>query len=432
MTGKQVSTKIQAPQGMLDILPEDQIFYKKVYTVCEKIASFYGFKEITPPILESTELFEKGTGEATEIVEKQMYSLKTKGGDSLTLRPEFTPSLARAYLEHGMISLPQPVKLFSFGPVFRHERPQAGRYRQFYQFNLEVFGSKRPIIDVEIIYIYYNILQALGIKKLIIEINSIGDKECVGDYKRVLLRYLKKNEGSLCSDCKRRLKTNPLRIMDCKQDRCRQIVSGAPQIIDHLCKDCHGHFKKVLEFLDELGLPYNLNPCLVRGLDYYTRTVFEIIAEDELGGQLGSLIGGGRYDNLIKLFSRKSIPACGGAAGVERIISIMKDRSLYPSSNPEAKVFLAQLGDSAKIKSLKLMEDLRKAGILVAESLDKESLSAQLKNADKIKAMYSLIIGEEEANRDMIIIRDMDNGRQTSVKINKVAEELKKKIKSVN
>lgn len=432
MTGKQVSTKIQAPQGMSDILPEDQLFYKKVYTVGEKIASFYGFKEISPPILESTELFEKGTGEATEIVEKQMYSLKTKGGDSLTLRPEFTPSLARAYIEHGMISLPQPVKLFSFGPVFRHERPQAGRYRQFYQFNLEVFGSKRPIIDVEIIYIYYNILQALGIKKLIIEINSIGDKECVGDYKKVLLKYLKKNEGSLCTDCKRRLKTNPLRIMDCKQDRCRQIVSGAPQIIDHLCKDCHGHFKKVLEFLDELGLPYNLNPCLVRGLDYYTRTVFEIIAEDELGGQLGSLIGGGRYDNLIKLFSRKSIPACGGAAGVERIISIMKDRSLYPSPNPEAKVFLAQLGDSAKIKSLKLMEDLRKAGILVAESLDKESLSTQLKNADRIKASYSLIIGEEEANRDMIIIRDMDNGRQTSVKIDKVAEELKKKIKSIN
>ncbi|MCX6737897.1 MAG: histidine--tRNA ligase [Candidatus Parcubacteria bacterium] len=432
MTGKQVSTKIQAPQGMSDILPEEQLFYKKVYAVGEKIASFYGFKEITPPILESTELFEKGTGEATEIVEKQMYSLKTKGGDSLTLRPEFTPSLARAYIEHGMISLPQPVKLFSFGPVFRHERPQAGRYRQFYQFNLEVFGSKRPIIDVEIIYIYYNILQALGIKKLIIELNSIGDKECVGDYKKILLRYLKKNEGSLCADCKRRLKTNPLRIMDCKQDRCKQIVSGAPQIIDHLCKDCHNHFKKVLEFLDELGLPYNLNPCLVRGLDYYTRTVFEIIAEDELGRQLGSLIGGGRYDNLIKLFSRKSIPACGGAGGVERIIAIMKERGLNPTINPGSRVFLAQLGDSAKIKSLKLMEDLRRAGISVAESLDKDSLSAQLKNADKIKAPYSLIIGEEEANRDMIIIRDMDNGRQTSVKIDKVVEELKKKIKSIN
>lgn len=432
MTGKQISTKIQAPQGMSDILPEEQLFYKKVYSVGEKIASFYGFKEITPPILESTELFEKGTGEATEIVEKQMYSLKTKGGDSLTLRPEFTPSLARAYLEHGMISQPQPVKLFSFGPVFRHERPQAGRYRQFYQFNLEVFGSKRPIIDVEIIYIYYNILQALGIKKLIIELNSIGDKECIGDYKKILLKYLKKNEGSLCVDCKRRLKTNPLRIMDCKQDRCKQIVSGAPQIIDHLCKDCHNHFKKVLEFLDELGLPYSLNPSLVRGLDYYTRTVFEIIAEDELGRQLGSLIGGGRYDNLIKLFSRKSIPACGGAGGVERIIAIMKERGLNPTKNLETCIFLAQLGDCAKIRSLKLMEDLRKAGISVVESLDKDSLSAQLKNADKVKASYSLIIGEEEANRDMIIIRDMDNGRQTSVKTNKVVEELKKKIKSVN
>ncbi|MBU1045786.1 histidine--tRNA ligase [Patescibacteria group bacterium] len=429
MTGKQASNKIQAPQGMFDILPEDQPFYKKIYGTGEKISSFYGFKEITPPILESTELFEKGTGETTEIVEKQMYSLKTKGGDSLTMRPEFTPSLARAYLEQGMISLPQPVKMFSFGPVFRHEKPQAGRYRQFHQFNLEAFGSKRPIVEVEIIYVFYNILQALGIKKLIIELNSIGDKECIGDYKKLLVRYLKKNESHLCSDCKRRLKINPLRIMDCKQERCKQIVLGAPQIIDHLCKECHNHFKKVLEFLDELGLPYSLNPCLVRGLDYYTRTVFEIIAEDELGRRLGSLVGGGRYDDLVKLFSRKSVPACGGAGGVERIIAIMKERNLNPGETPEPRVFLAQLGDAAKIKSLKLMEDFRKAGILVAESFDRDSLSAQLKNADKLKVLYSLIIGEEEASRDMIIIRDMINGRQTSVKTDKVVGELKKKLK---
>ncbi|MBU3964556.1 histidine--tRNA ligase [Patescibacteria group bacterium] len=429
MTGKQVSNKIQAPQGMFDITPENQPFYKKVYGVGEKISSFYGFKEITPPILESTELFERGTGEATEIVEKQMYSLKTKGGDSLTLRPEFTPSMARAYVEHGMISLPQPVKMFSFGPVFRHEKPQAGRYRQFHQFNIEAFGSKRPIMDVEIIYVFYNILQALGIKKLIIELNSIGDKECIGEYKKLLVRYLKKNEHSLCADCKRRLKMNPLRIMDCKQERCKHIVLGAPQIIDHLCKECHNHFKKVLEFLDELGLPYSLNPCLVRGLDYYTRTVFEIIAEDELGRQLGSLVGGGRYDNLVKLFSRKNIPACGAAAGVERIITIMKERNLGPAEIPGPQVFLAQLGDIAKIRSLKLMEDLRKAGISVAELFDRESLSAQLRGADKSKALYSLIIGEEEASRDMIIIRDMADGRQTSVKIDKVVGELKKKLK---
>jgi len=429
MTGKQVSKKIQAPQGMFDILPEEQPFYKKVYGTGEKISSFYGFKEITPPILESTELFEKGTGEATEIVEKQMYSLRTKGGDSLTLRPEFTPSLARVYLEQGMISLPQPVKMFSFGPVFRHERPQAGRYRQFNQFNLEVFGSEHPIVDVEVIYVFYNILQSLGIKKLIIELNSIGDKECIGEYKKLLVRYLKKNEDSLCADCKRRLKANPLRIMDCKQERCKQIALGAPQIIDHLCKECHNHFKKVLEFLDGLGLPYSLNPCLVRGLDYYTRTVFEIIAEGELGRQLGSLVGGGRYDNLVKLFSRKNVPACGGAAGVERIIAIMKERNLNPVEIPQPRVFLAQLGDTAKINSLKLMEDFRKAGILVAESFDKDSLSVQLKNADKRKTLYSLIIGEEEANRNTIIIRDMADGRQKSVTIDKVVRELKKKLK---
>lgn len=439
MATKKNKLKIQCPLGMSDILPEDQPFFKKIYKVASDFSVGFRFGELSPPILEYSELFEKGTGTDTEIVEKQMYSLRTKGGDHLTLRPEFTPSLVRSYIENGMISLPQPVKLFSYGPVFRHERPQAGRFRQFHQLNLEVFGSNKPIIDIELIYIFYNILQNLGIKDTIIEINSIGDSQCRSDYKKLLVKYLKKNENFLCSNCKRRYKKSPLRVLDCKQERCQQVVSGAPQTIDHLCKGCHNHFKKVLEFLDELDLPYNLNPYLARGLDYYTKTVFEIVAQGKMDSPVGNdknssggkkaLIGGGRYDDLIRIFSRKDIPACGGAAGVERIIEAMKEREVKVSTTNKPVIFLAQLGDVAKIRALELMNDLRKANIPTAESLDKDSLTAQLKIANRLGVKNTLIIGEEEAKDNMLIIRNMKSGKQTLVKMEKAIKEIKKKLK---
>jgi histidyl-tRNA synthetase len=429
MATKKGKTKIQSVPGMSDILPKDQAFFKKIYTTVNDFSSFYGFAELTPPILEYTELFEKGTGDDTEIVEKQMYSLRSDGGDYLTLRPEFTPSLVRSYIENGMISLPQPVKLFSYGPVFRHEKPQAGRFRQFNQFNLEVFGSTKPIIDAELIYIFYNILQSLGIKDLTIEINSIGDQECRPAYKKLLLKYLRKNEKFLCSDCKKRLKKNPFRILDCKEERCQQVVSGAPQIIDHLCKECHNHFKKVLEFLDDLGLPYNLNPYLARGLDYYTKTVFEIVTEDKDGKSKMSLLGGGRYDNLVKLFYGKSVPACGGAGGVERIIAAMKEREIQVLEKPKPAIFLAQLGNTAKTKALNVMEVLRRANLPVIESFDKDSLTAQLKVANKLKIGYTLIVAEEEASKNMLIVRNMKTGKQTLVKMERLVKEMKKKLK---
>jgi len=416
-------SKIQSAPGMRDILPENQASFDKVFSVSSDFAKYFNFKKITPPILEYTELFEKGTGEFTDIVEKQMYNLRTKGGDHLTLRPEFTPSLVRSYIENGMHSLPQPVKLFSYGPLFRHERQQAGRYRQFNQINFEIFGVDKPIAEVEVIYVMYSILQKLGVKNLVIEINSIGDKECRADYKKELVRYLKKHENFLCATCKKRLKTNPMRILDCKQEKCHNVVLNAPQIIDHLCKPCHAHFKKVLEYLDQLGLPYNLNPYLARGLDYYTRTVFEIISQDETKSKKGTLIGGGRYDNLIRRFSRKDISACGAAGGVERIISLMKE-----VKDEKPKIFLAQLGDDAKIRSLKLLDEFKKARIQVAESLDKDSLTNQLKTANKLEVKYTLIIGEEEAKKDTILIRDMKSGRQSSVKMSNIIKEIKKKL----
>ena len=428
MADKKTKTKIQTLLGVSDILPDQQPFFKKVYKTAQSISAFYGFKEITPPILEYSELFEKGTGVSTDIVEKEMYEIVTKSGDKIALRPEFTPSLARAYLEHGMLSLPQPVKLFSFGPVFRHERPQAGRSRQFNQFNFEVFGSDKPIIDVEIIYLCFTILKNLGLKNLIVQINSIGCKTCRADFRRSLVSYLKKNKSQLCPDCQRRLTKNPLRVLDCKEEKCMNVVAGAPQIIDHLCKDCHNHFKKVLEFLDELNIPYNLNPYLVRGLDYYTRTVFEIILEEDLGKRQATLIGGGRYDNLIKVFSNRDIPACGAAGGVERIILAMKNQGIAPIPAPEISVFLVQLGDKAKLKALKLIEVFRKNNLRLLESLDKGSLSAQLKIANRSGVRYTIIIGEKEANKGTVILRDMESGRQTTLKDGEIIKELKKRL----
>ncbi len=429
MNAKSLKSKMQTLSGMPDILPEDQPYFKKIYRISQEHATFYGFEEITPPIMEYAELFEKGTGTDTEIVEKQMYTLRAKGGEQLALRPEFTPSLVRAYIQHGMNSWPQPVKLFSFGPLFRHERPQSGRLRQFHQFNLEVFGSKRSIIDVEVICLFYNILQSLGIKDTIIQINSIGDKECRGDYKKKLVSYLKKSERLLCVDCRKRLKTNPLRSFDCKEEQCQQVVAAAPQVIDHLCKFCHNHFKKVLELLDEMGLPYNLNPHLVRGLDYYTRTVFELTGEEGIESSQASLAGGGRYDNLIKLLANKDVSAFGAAAGVERIINAMKEREVKVAETASPQVFLAQLGEAAKIKALCLMEEFRKVNVPVAESLDKDSLSNQLKIANKQGVKYTLILGEEETKKSIIILRNMETGKQSLIKLEKVIPEIKKKLK---
>ncbi len=420
---------LQTPTGMPDILPADQPYFDKVLRIAENFSRFYGFKKISPPILEFAELFEKGTGVDTDIVEKEMYTLRTKGGDLLALRPEFTPSLVRAYIEHGMSSLPQPVKLFSTGPLFRHERPQAGRYRQFYQFNFETIGSKRAIVDIEVIYLCYNILRGLGIKDALVKLNSIGCRDCRAASRKHLVTYLKKKQNFLCPDCKRRLKTNPLRILDCKRDSCRQIAMGAPQLLDHLCKSCHAHLKIILEFLDELKIPYLLDPCLVRGLDYYTRTVFEIVAEGEDSLGQDALIGGGRYDDLIKMFSRKDVPACGAAGGVERIVNLLKERESKALQTDKVDVFFAQLGDSAKIKALKLLEDFRKSNFLTAHSLSRDSLAKQLKLADRLGARYSLILGEAEAKKDSIILRDMKTGKQTLIKISKVVKQVKAKLK---
>jgi histidyl-tRNA synthetase len=427
--------KFQRPAGMHDILPVDQKYFQKVYGVCETITNFYGYKKIDTPILEEAELFSKGTGLATDIIQKQMYSFRAKGGDSLALRPEFTPGIVRAYIEHGMKSLPQPVKLYSFGPLFRHEKPQAGRYRQFHQFNLEAFGDENPVIDAQIIQIFYNILKELKLKNLIVEINSIGDSQCRPYYKKLLVSYFKSRESALCADCRRRLRENPLRILDCEEEKCQRVISQAPQIIDHLCDECHRHFKGVLEFLDEIELPYHLNPYLVRGLDYYTKTVFEIFVEetakkdsDQLLPRV-ALVAGGRYDNLVKLLGGEETKAAGGALGVERVIALLKAKSLKLKRKISIPIFLAQLGNLAKRKGLKLLEDFRKSNIQVSESFGRDSLKAQLKIADRVGAKYTLILGQKESLEGTIIIRDMKTGKQEIVKLERAVKEIKKRLK---
>jgi histidyl-tRNA synthetase len=416
--------KYKTPTGMHDILPEDQKYFDKVFDVVRQMANFYGFKRIETPLLEETELFSRGIGLATEIVKKQMFTFKTKGGDHLSLRPEGTAPVVRAFIEHGMQNFPQPVKLWYFGPFFRYERPQLGRYRQFWQFGFEILGSQSSVLDAQVIQIFINILRELKFKDLIIQINSIGCSQCRPYYKKILTNYFKSRVSSLCQDCRKRLVENPLRILDCKDEKCQRIILNAPQIVDHLCEQCHLHFKEVLEFLDELQLPYHLNPYLVRGLDYYTRTVFEIFEEKEIG----ALVGGGRYDNLAKILGGGTVPAVGGAGGIERIVFCLKKKAIKLQKESKPKVFLAQLGELAKKKSLKLIEEFRLAKIPIAESLSRDSLKSQMKVADRMGIRYVLILGQKEALEDKIIIRDMVSGKQKVVELKKVVKEIRKKL----
>lgn len=423
--------KLQSPTGIHDILENEQVYFDKVTKVVRQIATAYSFSKITTPILEYTEIFEKSTGETSDIVEKEMYSLKTKGGDDLCLRPEFTPGVVRAYLQHGMSSLPKPVKLYSIGPLFRYEKPQSGRYRQFNQFNFEIFGVNDPVIDAQAIQMFYNILDDLKLKDLCVHINSIGCPECRPNYRKALLKYLKSKEKFLSPDSQKRLKKNPLRILDSKDPKDIEIIINAPQVVDYLCEECNGHLKKVLEYLDGINLPYFLNSRLVRGLDYYSKTVFEIVQKTADGNISSALIGGGRYDTLIKNMGGPDTPAFGGAGGIERIILAIKEQHKGQDLEPkqvEYQVFLAPLGESAKKKSLMLFEEFRKEKISVAESFSKDSLKVQLGMASKLGAKYTLILGHREVLDNKIIIRDMANQKQKEVDLDKIVKELKKII----
>lgn len=421
--GKDFST----PKGMRDIINEEYYNFQGFFEKAQEVAVYYGFKPIDTPIMEHEEVFAKGVGEGTDIVDKEMYSLKTKGGDHLALRPEHTAGLMRAYVEHGMQTMPQPVMFYKYGPNFRHDNPQRGRYRQFWQFDMDCLGSDKSIMDALVIKVGMSILEEAGAQNLSVDINSIGDKECRSGYIRELTNYYKKHIHNLPTVDRERLKTNPLRILDSKDPKTKEINENAPDSISFLCPSCKKHFKEVLEYLEEMNIPYNLNKNLVRGLSYYTRTVFEVI--EEKGGEDGTpltIAGGGRYDYLAKqLGSKKDVPAVGFSIGVDRIISSPWYKKLSPRILKKPKIYFIQLGSEAKLKSLNIIEILRKAHIPIAQSLSRDSLGSQLAIAEKLNIPYALIFGVKEAIEDSVIVRDMSNRSQETVKLSKLLEYLK-------
>lgn len=420
-------------RGMKDILPEEYRYWSLVIKKATELARVYSFKRIDTPILECQELYERSTGKSSDIVTKEMFAFIDKNNEKVVLRPEATPGIVRSYIEHGMFNLTQPVKLFWLGPVFRHDKPQAGRFRQFNQFNLETIGEAGPMADAELILIANNFFKELQIE-VTIQINSIGCRECRKEYLNKLQNYYKERgkRVKLCNDCKRRLVKNPLRLLDCKEQRCLELVAEAPQIVDSLCEDCRNHFIKVLEYLDELEIPYNLNPYLVRGLDYYNRTVFEIwptsgdITNEQ--GRQSSLGGGGRYDDLIEYMGGRPTPASGFAIGIERVILKIKEKNIPLKEDDKIDIFLTQLGEQARRKAMKLFEELRRAGINVRQAFVKDSLKYQLEIANRLGVKYSLILGQKEIMDGTILIRDMESGIQEVIDYKKVLPEIEKRL----
>lgn len=416
----------QSPKGMHDILPHDQFLWERVRRALRETAEFYNFLRIDTPIVERAALFERSVGETSDIVEKEMFYLDVKGLDKLVLRPEGTAPVARAYLEHGLSHLGLPLKLYYEGPMFRHEQPQAGRFRQFHQIGFEIIaGNSDPVYDAQAIIVSLRLLEALKLKNLTVKLNSIGCRNCRPPYRKELLAYYRDKKDGPCADCKRRLAQNPLRLLDCKREECQPMKKEAPLFVDHLCAACHNHFKTVLEYLEELKLPYLLDHTLVRGFDYYSRTVFEIAAE----GSEGSLCGGGRYDYLTEQLGGKSAPAVGAAIGIERVMEAMRAQNVVQPPRQKPKVYLVYLGDLAKKKSLRLLEQLREGDIAVFESLGKESLKAQLRAADKMGAPLALIFGQREAFEESVIVRDLKTGAQETVPFAKMVETVKKRLK---
>jgi histidyl-tRNA synthetase len=428
MAGKK--KPIQAIKGMRDVLPEEQRYWRYINDSVEKLSVQYGFRRIDTPVVEETELFVRSIGTTTDIVEKEMYSFKDKGEDNLTLRPEMTAPIIRSYIEHGMVNLPQPVKLYYFGQCFRREKPQAGRYRQFYQYGYEVIGEEDPVVDAQLINLAYRLFDKLNVK-ISVHINSIGCAECRPNYLKAFKEYLRKFRNSLSELSKKRLLKNPLRILDSKEAEDQVIIKDAPQQVDFLCEGCKKHFISVLEYLDELEVPYNLNHTIVRGLDYYTRTTFEIFAEGAEDGRQTALCGGGRYDGLVEQMGGLPTPAVGFAGGVERFVNMLKDGDVKVPDYPKPIVFMAQLGVEARKKALKLFEQLYAKGVPVAENMAKSGLKSQLEMANKLGVRYCLIIGQKEMVDGTVMIRDMEGGIQEIIDANKAVDEVVKRLEKL-
>jgi len=417
--GKEI--RFRAARGVRDILPEETGRWQFVERVFREVFDLYGYEEIRVPIFEETVLFARGLGDTTDIVEKEMYTFPDKSGHSLTLRPEGTAPVVRAYLERGLDKLPGPVKLSYQGPMFRYERPQKGRFRQFHQIGCEFFGAAGPEADAELLEMVHSAFLRLGIPGLRLQINSLGDADCRPRYREALLGHLRPLAGGLCENCRRRLETNPLRVLDCKSASCIEARQGAPQIGEHLCDPCSEHFDQVKAYLDEWKVPYEVNAEMVRGLDYYTRTTFELTAEG-LGSQ-DAVAAGGRYDGLVESFGGPPTPGLGFALGMERLILILpEDRDESDSPGP---VFFAALGEDAHRLAMGWVTELRRLGVRADLDYDGRSLKSQMRRADRTGARYVVLMGEEELGRGRIIIRNMKTKEQEEVTVNRAVDRVR-------
>ena len=403
----------QAPRGTQDILPEEQAYWRFVEQKAAHICQLYGYERIDTPVIEDAGLFNRSVGEGTDIVDKEMYTFEDRGGNKLALAPEGTASVCRAYLEHGMQNLPQPVKLYYIASMFRYGRPQAGRYRQHRQFGCEAVGSDDPALDAEVIDTAWQFYTSMNISQLFLALNSIGCKECRHAYLDALKEHYVRHGEKLCTDCNIRLVKNRMRLLDCKKPSCQPVANSAPKSIDYLCPACAEHFSQLQKYLGLLGIPFGVNHRLVRGFDYYTRTVFEI--QPASGGSQSALGGGGRYDRLIEELGGKPIPAVGFGLGIDRIILQLKDQKIDVPPIAKPQVFIAYLGDTAREEAFKLTDSLRCLGIGVIQAIGDRSLKAQLRQANTLGALKAVIIGDEELKAGTAILRNMTTASQETV-----------------
>ncbi|MED5404529.1 MAG: histidine--tRNA ligase [Chloroflexota bacterium] len=419
-------TSFQAPRGTADHLPQEQKYWRYIESKATDVAARFGFGRIDTPTFEDSNLFIRSVGEGTDIVEKEMYTFDDRGGDSITLRPEGTAPVCRAYLEHGMHNLPQPVRMYYFCPVFRYERPQAGRFRQHHQFGVEVLGDADPSVDVEVIEVAWELMIGLGLNEINLLINNVGDAQCRPAYVAKLKEYYSRHQASLCLDCKARLERNPLRLLDCKVETCHAIGNVAPRSAENLCEECSDHWTKLLSYLDIMQLPYQIDHRLVRGLDYYTRTVFEVQPVD--GGGQSTICGGGRYDGLITELGGRETPGIGFATGLERLTLNLKRSEVQVPDIPSPKYLVANVGDSARNAALELSVNLRRAGVGAILSSGSRGLRGQMRQANALEIPYALILGDDELEKGEVVVRDMESSVQESKPLAEFMEEVSKSI----
>tara|TARA_Y100000590_G_scaffold469893_1_gene660446 strand:+ start:48827 stop:50095 length:1269 start_codon:yes stop_codon:yes gene_type:complete len=413
--------RYRSPRGTQDILPELQPYWHHIVQSAENIATKYNYKKIDTPMFEDTDLFLRGVGEGTDIVEKEMYTFLDRGGDSLTLRPEGTASICRAYIEHGMHTLPQPVRLYYIAPAFRYERPQRGRFRQHHQFGLEAIGDGSPIIDAEIIELAYQYLYSAGISKMQFMINNIGDKSCRPMFVNALVEFYKKRLDDICEDCRLRFSKNPLRLLDCKRTDylCQQMIGDSPHTVDYLCTECDEHWNRLLSYLDSLNINYIINPRLVRGLDYYTKTVFEVHPQES--GSQTALLGGGRYDGLMEELGSKPVPGIGFGSGIERIVGELRTNKNFVIKELIPDAIMIHIGSPASLEVIKIASSLRNEGMNIVIAPDGRSLRGQMRYAESMKASYVIIIGQNEIDSGLAQVKNMSNGTQKSCPINELS-----------